>query len=624
MVVACLGTAKSSPAAELDRRERAIVTSIQSTINRAGQDYFQGDFEAAGNEIRKALTQIQRAADVGSPELYDAIEVHVKKVSVAHAMLELEGISLPPFRKPARPEAKTTEDVPGDSPGSDAVSFVSEVAPILASKCGQCHIQGSRGGFSTANYTALMRGPSEGVVVFAGDVPSSRLIETIETGDMPRGGARVSAQELETLKKWIQEGAKFDGQDPMQTLTAGTSNPAPMPAANPAPKINRPTGKETVSFSEDIAPLLVENCSGCHLDAMQTRGGLRMDTFAQLIRGGDSGSMITPGRGEASLLIKKLRGTASDGQRMPMNRPPLSDDSITLISKWIDEGAPVDADESQNVRVISQLAWAANATSEEKSERRANLAGRNLSMAGSSDADTSHLTPHFRVTGPASEATRELVGELAERHMKTVKSIARPAGGEAPEDYFRGRATVFVYPRRYDYSEFAKMAEGRSVPTDWSSHWMADGVDAYIVVVAGESDDEEVIEERLLAPVASLAVAARSTDAPRWFAEGIGRATSMQQTAVKRTDKEKLRASVYEAASSVKDAKAFMSNRLTPEQSDAFGTALAFSMLDRNRRRMLETTLRSLAKNEPFEKAFGRGFGVTPTIYIDQFLKTLR
>ncbi|MEM6471019.1 MAG: c-type cytochrome domain-containing protein [Planctomycetota bacterium] len=623
-VIALLITAwaaDSLPAADLDRRERTIVNSIQSSISRAGQNYFRGDFEAAGDDLRKVLSQIQRVEETGSPELYDAIEVHLKKITVAHAMLELEGISLPPFRRPSRPLGDSGET--GKPTTDTTVSFVSDVAPILAQKCGQCHIRGARGGFSTANYAALMKGPPEGVVVFANDVIGSRLIETIETGDMPRGGARVTPDELNTLKTWINEGAKFDGEDPTTMLTASPT-PTPAPTPRVTPTINRATGKESVSFANQVAPLLVESCSGCHLDAMQTRGGLRMDTFAQLLAGGDSGTMITPGRGEASLLIRKLRGTASDGQRMPLNRPPLSDESISLISKWIDEGATLDADETQPVRVISQLAWAANASSAEKSLRRAELSEANLRLSGTGDTTDEYLSPHFRVIGPASRATRELVASLAENHVKTAKTISRSLPDESPEDYFRGRATIYVYPKRYDYSEFAKMVEGRSVPADWSAHWMSDGIDAYLTLVAGDRDEEEAIEARLLGPVVSLAVAARGVEVPRWFAEGIGKATSLQKNATKRDDKAKLQASVHEAAKSVKDAKAFLGNRLTPEQTDAFGTALAFSMLERNRRRMLESSLRSMADNCAFDEAFERSFGVTPTIYIDQFLNTMR
>ena len=619
--------------AELDRRQRAIVSSINATIVRAGKAYFEGKYESSGTEIRKALDQVDRATNLGNPDLYDAIVVHVDRISKAHAMLELEGISLPPFRRPPRPAATTpatastsVTPTPGTDPPPTSVflvSFTKDVAPILSGKCGRCHVGASRGGFSAASYAALMKGPPEGVVVFANDIIGSRLIETIETGDMPRGGAKVSPTELKTLKDWITQGANFDGTDPNQPITAATT-PAPAMAVKP-PVITKATGKETVSFSFDIAPLLVDHCGGCHIDAMQVRGGLRMDTFAQMLRGGDTGAIITPGRGEASLLVQKLRGTAADGERMPAGgRPALPDDSIALISKWIDEGATIDASESQPVKVISKLAWASRASSEEMSAKRAESSDQSFKLTNSSAPLSEHLTDHFRVIGSGSDQTLEMVGRLAEKHMKVGKSVARPAAAKTPEDYFHGRATIFVLPRRYDYSEFATMVEQRSVPSDWSAHWQFDGIDAYVATVATESEDEKEVESRLFAPIVSLAVATRGSDVPRWFAEGLGGATAMQQNAKSRVEKEKLRSLAFEAASSVKNAKAFLDNKLTPEQADSFGTALAMSMLDRNRRKSLDACLRTLAAGKSFDDAFLGGFGVTPTVYIDQFLQFAR
>ena len=331
--------------AELDRRQKAIVASIGATINRAGKDYFEGKYESSGNEIRKALDQVERAVDLGSPELYDAIDVHIDKISRAHAMLELEGISLPPFRRPDRPTAPPSMPAPApgtpspsptpDGSPSTLVSFTKDVAPILTGKCGRCHVTASRGGFNASSYAALMKGPPEGVVIFAGDVIGSRLIETIETGDMPRSGAKVSPAELKTLKDWIVQGAKFDGTDQAQLISAAAPTPAPTMQTNP-PVVTKATGKETVSFSFDVAPLLVDNCGGCHIDAMQVRGGLRLDTFVQMMRGGDSGAIITPGRGEASLLVKKLRGTATDGVRDACRRPTTPERRLDRIDFEVD------------------------------------------------------------------------------------------------------------------------------------------------------------------------------------------------------------------------------------------------------------------------------------------------
>ena len=58
-----------------------------------------------------------------------------------------------------------------------------------------------------------------------GDPSNSLFIEVIESGEMPKGGKHVSDRELDTLKKWIAEGAKFDGTDARKPLMSkGTAN----------------------------------------------------------------------------------------------------------------------------------------------------------------------------------------------------------------------------------------------------------------------------------------------------------------------------------------------------------------------------------------------------------------
>ncbi len=469
-----------------------------------------------------------------------------------------------------------------------------------------------------ATFAALMKGPPEGVVIFAGDTVGSRLIETIETGDMPRGGGKVTPAELELLKGWIIAGAKFDGPDPAAPLAAGAT---PAPAPRNKPEIRRSTGSETVSFAADVAPLLVENCNGCHIDAMQTRGGLRMDTFAQLLRGGDSGEIILAGKGDESLLVQKLRGMV--GERMPAGgRPALSDESIALISTWIDEGATLDgANENQSLRVMSQLAWAASASPQELSEKRQQLANQNMKLVTASGGGiTSKQTEHFLVIGTASRGTIDLVAEQAEAQMKLAKTVVAAKSGEA---YFHGRATIFVLPRRYDYSEFAKMVERRSVPSSWSSHWQFDGIDAYVSMVASEQDKEDEIASRLAAPIVSLAMSTRGGGMPRWLAEGVGVATASRKGS-SREAKMRLEAETSEAFAQMENAKMFLDGKMTPENTDRIGAAIAAFMMDRNYRRGFDTMLRHLGSGVPFEQAFTQAFNMPPETFVGNWLKYVR
>jgi len=62
--------------------------------------------------------------------------------------------------------------------------------------------------------------------------------------------------------------------------------------------------------------------------------GLDLRSRDSTLKGGESGSAITPGKAEESLLFKKV----SSGQ-MPFGDGRLSDNEIKLIRQWIDAGA---------------------------------------------------------------------------------------------------------------------------------------------------------------------------------------------------------------------------------------------------------------------------------------------
>ncbi len=647
VTITWLCTNLTGHADEIRDRQKQLYQAVVRSINTAGQNYVDGNGDASAASITAAAKEFRELIAISSPEDYDKLTPTMMQIERAHAMLQLEGVSVEPLFIPSRPTTTPTT-LPSSNPSASSmpaapvavmpkptppkptppapkkpappmnngISFTSVIQPILVGRCGQCHVSGSKGGFQMTSYETLMKGPSEGVVVFPGDVIASRLIETIETGDMPRGGGKVPANELVALKTWIAQGAKFDGPDPTMSFSGAPAMAAP---AADTPMVVRATGKETVSFASHIAPLLVDNCGGCHIDAMQARGGLRMDTFAQMLRGGDSGSVITPGKGEASLLVRKLRG--SEGDRMPAGgRPALSDESISLVSKWIDEGATLDgASENQPITVMSQMAWVAKATPAQVSERRLKLANEHFALANAANAAIhQETTEHFHVLGTASAGTLKLVAEQAELLLPQTKTLVGGPNGEA---YYRGRATIFVLPKRYDYSEFAKMVEQRGVPNDWNSHWQFDGIDAYVAVVATDRDELEVISQRLVTPIAALAMATRGGDVPRWLAEGVGvNLSASGRGLLDRDARRKLEAEIYEAASAAKNSKQFLESKLTPEQSDRIGTAIVSTMVDRSRRRQFDAMLRELESGTAFDTAFAKSFGANIASYVDGWL----
>jgi hypothetical protein len=92
---------------------------------------------------------------------------------------------------------------------------------------------------------------------------------------------------------------------------------------------------EPPSFARDVMPVLGRYCENCHGDREQ-HGGLRLDNYDNLMRGGDSGPAIVAGNPRQSLLIAKVEHR--DQPSMPP-RKWLPKAAIARIKAWITAGA---------------------------------------------------------------------------------------------------------------------------------------------------------------------------------------------------------------------------------------------------------------------------------------------
>ena len=98
---------------------------------------------------------------------------------------------------------------------------------------------------------------------------------------------------------------------------------------------------ESVLFSRDVAPILIENCTSCH-NAKKAEGSYRIDTFAELLKPGDSGELpIAKEAGHVSELLRRLI-TDDEGERMPEGSDPLPADQIEIVKRWLEAGAKFD------------------------------------------------------------------------------------------------------------------------------------------------------------------------------------------------------------------------------------------------------------------------------------------
>ena len=96
-----------------------------------------------------------------------------------------------------------------------------------------------------------------------------------------------------------------------------------------------------VSFSKQVAPILVKKCVTCH-GPEKSKGHFRLDSFDFLLKAGESKSApVVPSQPEQSELVRRLTAKDED-DRMPQKDDPLPAEHIGLIERWIKDGAKFD------------------------------------------------------------------------------------------------------------------------------------------------------------------------------------------------------------------------------------------------------------------------------------------
>ena len=110
---------------------------------------------------------------------------------------------------------------------------------------------------------------------------------------------------------------------------------APRPAVgDDAP----PVSAEMATFFEvNVRPILVEKCASCH-NAEKQSGGLRLDSRAAMMEGGDLGPALVPGDPDKSPLIQAIRHSGDN--KMPPKGGKLPDPVAESMAHWVRLGAP--------------------------------------------------------------------------------------------------------------------------------------------------------------------------------------------------------------------------------------------------------------------------------------------
>ena len=157
---------------------------------------------------------------------------------------------------------------------------------------------------------------------------------TLTARDKPINKVQVKSARVSTIR-WLgfSTGAKTEIDD---RITVGdikiTSTWEELfgirPMIKPTAPKPLPRPKATVSFEQQVAPILKQRCFSCHQGKNKT--GLRLDVADQVL------NQTIPFSASKSHLIHRI--TATDDTRMPPRGPALSAEQVKTLSTWINEG----------------------------------------------------------------------------------------------------------------------------------------------------------------------------------------------------------------------------------------------------------------------------------------------
>lgn len=109
-------------------------------------------------------------------------------------------------------------------------------------------------------------------------------------------------------------------------------------------------------YAAHINPILDANCVTCHGEHKE-KGGLRLDSYGQLMEGGNSGPVIIPGKPGQSLLLTRVTLPPNHKQFMPAEgKAPLKPEEIAWIRAWVLDGASPAATRVKGVSIREEPA----------------------------------------------------------------------------------------------------------------------------------------------------------------------------------------------------------------------------------------------------------------------------
>ena len=220
-----------------------------------------------------------------------------------------------------------------------------EVQAIFSNSCYKCHGPDKRkGGLRLDIKELAFKGGEDGPVIVPGNPGKSDLFRRITLPSdhkeaMPTEGKKLKDQDIEVIEFWISKGAPWPDGAKVTAQTASVKLVKSDTLVNlPATKSEN-LSPEDLELSTEARAILAHNCYSCH-GAEKMKAGLRLDSKAMALKGGEDGPVIVPGKPDQSELFRRINLPTDHKEFMPSDAKKLSQRDIGIVKLWIAKGAP--------------------------------------------------------------------------------------------------------------------------------------------------------------------------------------------------------------------------------------------------------------------------------------------
>ncbi len=228
---------------------------------------------------------------------------------------------------------------------------------------------------------ATKKATEEKTKLEAESVAAAKVAEDAKGKDTEKAEAdkaKVAADKLAAAVKALEDATKAEvttnealanakklvAEQPAKIMAAETANTAFQPELAAAETAFAALGKEAVgkqievettmvaagklvSFAKSVAPIFSQRCLACH-NARTAKGRLNMETYANLMKGGENGPSVVAAKPGDSLLQ-----TMIEDHSMPKDADPLTAEQIAVVKKWIETGTRLDAGVAGTAQLIT-------------------------------------------------------------------------------------------------------------------------------------------------------------------------------------------------------------------------------------------------------------------------------